>query len=521
ESITEREPISSSISSLYSDKKFDGVWKGHQAEAGLDVDVRKSFAVGFRYKLNTFKFHTNEGNQDIYRSAENKQDSAFYTTESYDESEIGHQVNLFLDKKLDTLGRKISFNYNYNYFDNAGDGVLNNFYLTEDQQLGENYQIFGFYYPTLFTLHVGRLDVELPNIMKLDWEGGVKFSYINTHDELLYFPNELEMMDTERSSTFDYTEKVLAFYTAIQKEWNKWMLKGGLRAEHTQREGSSYFFPGNSLFRRNYWSLFPSLFAQRKLNENHDFTLSYARRIERPGFNTMRSLKVYSGPYTYFTGDPSLLPTFINSIETTYTWKNSYSLNLGYQHFKDIVQNLPFIDEEGLNGNTFQNLGSQHLFFVTLNLPFTISSWWTFQFDLNAYRKVIKADENLENKDNYLKISMNQVFTLPKKYTLMIDGNYYSGFTSGLYTYRPFGALSLTAKKSVWNEQGTISVQISNLLNSRNSERTAITPDFEEKFLYQGPAQTLQVSFAYNFSKGLEFKSRKRESAAEEEESRR
>src|SRR5690606_17141101 len=115
----------------------------------------------------------------------------------------------------------------------------------------------------------GKLDYELPLNEKTKLEFGTKSSYININSELDFkeMINNIWTPDNTKSNHFIYSENINALYGNFQKVISKFSVQFGLRAEHTYTEGKSVTL--NNIVKRNYISLFPSLFTAYKINEKN------------------------------------------------------------------------------------------------------------------------------------------------------------------------------------------------------------------------------------------------------------
>lgn len=73
---------------------------------------------------------------------------------------------------------------------------------------------------------------------------------------------------------------------------------------------------------RNYFQLFPSLFANYKLGEHDQLGLSGSRRITRPAYQNLNPFLNYTDSYTALQGNPFLAPSLSTSLVLNYTHRD-------------------------------------------------------------------------------------------------------------------------------------------------------------------------------------------------------
>lgn len=54
------------------------------------------------------------------------------------------------------------------------------------------------------------------------------------------------------------------------------------------------------------------------LPKNHSLSLSYSKRINRPGFEQLNPFGNYSDPYNILTGNPRMKPAYTHAVELTH-----------------------------------------------------------------------------------------------------------------------------------------------------------------------------------------------------------
>ena len=114
------------------------------------------------------------------------------------------------------------------------------------------------------------------------WEAGIKLSQVNSDNDVKFF-NILQgssLLDPGRSNHFVYDENVSAAYTSYAKEFKKIDIQAGLRMEHTNTHGTQ--LATNESFSRDYINWFPNIVFNLKPSDKNQYTVSFAKRIDRP-----------------------------------------------------------------------------------------------------------------------------------------------------------------------------------------------------------------------------------------------
>lgn len=116
-------------------------------------------------------------------------------------------------------------------------------------------------------------------------------------------------------------ESTVAAYATFQQQIGTWTVMPGVRVEQNSRSVTS---PGVPNVRVNRTNLFPTFHAEHSLSKALLLTLSYSKRIDRPGFDMLRPYPVVQDVLTISEGNPALRD------QST----DSYEINLHYHRNK-------------------------------------------------------------------------------------------------------------------------------------------------------------------------------------------
>jgi len=328
---------------------------------------------------------------------------------------------------------------------------------------------------------------------------------------------------------FKYNDQVYAGYLQANRQYNKWGVQAGLRAE-------SSFYTGDltavdSSFSINYpISLFPSLFFSRKLNEMDQLQLAYTRRINRPNFFQTMPFTDFSDSLNLRRGEPGLLPEFTNGIELSYQnfFKKGSNLlvSLYYKQASNLITSYQFTEfSTVLNRDvvitSFTNSNSASAFGLEWTLRNNIGKNLNITSNLNVYQSRVDAS----NVENDLTISRMSAFlketvqiTLPKKYSLQLNGEYRTraSFTpsAGGDPWRGGGPSTNSAQgytKAIWfldasvrkdflkNNRGSLTLSVQDIFRSRRFGSYTDAGFFTQESSRIMNPQLVRINFSFRF----------------------
>ena len=221
-------------------------------------------------------------------------------------------------------------NVNSNYFDPDGTFIRDFNFLTDANQ----------------DIEIATAQIDYAAIFgSTNMEAGLKGSFISSSSTLDYFSvNNGLVLDPSLSDSFLYDENVYAAYTSFSHDWEKWSLKAGLRAEHTQSTGTSLaLMTINNL---EYFELFPSFYLLHNRNENHSFSFDYSRKLRRPRYQDLNPFRTFINENDFVEGNPNLLPNFSNNFNLNYTLNQEFFFDFYYRDNGNFISRLSFQDNE-------------------------------------------------------------------------------------------------------------------------------------------------------------------------------
>ncbi len=316
-----------------------------------------------------------------------------------------------------------------------------------------------------------KTDFSWPFSKTLKFEAGLKSSFVNTNNDFVSEQlNNGSWSDVlGRSNLFIYKENINAAYTNLSKNWKKWELQLGLRAEHTHSKGHSV--TSNKIVDRDYVSLFPSIFLKQELSKNHSFNYSYSRRIDRPSYQQLNPFVQYLDPYTIDSGNPYLNAQFTDNFEFAYNFKE-FSLSFNYADVRGMITQVSRQNDATRQIEVQrQNFGHANLYNANLFVPLKITKQWSMQNNFSANYQKYEDGTLVGAQFQKSKVSFNfntsQSFVFSKTFRAELSFWYDSPRIRGVEeTTIAQYALNLGVQKSLMQNRIKLRLSVDDILNT-------------------------------------------------------
>lgn len=333
------------------------------------------------------------------------------------------------------------------------------------------------------------------------------------------------LKDYGRSNHFIYHENINAAYINFQKQFKKWGLQFGLRAEQTISKGHQDV--NNSDFIKNYTKLFPTTYISYKVNDTNTFAISYGRRIERPGYSDLNPFQYLLDRYTYQQGNPLLQPQFSHNIEVSYNFKGQLNIALNYTSTQGIMNTVLKTEKAGNNYISYaikENIASRinEGLAITYNKP--IKKWWTANFSANIFNnnyKGIVDKESINVNITSFNFNLSNQFTFKKGWTSEISGFYnYKNLVSSVILAQPIGMFSLGIGKQVMKSKGTLKLNLRDPFWLMKFQGFTAMDKYVTNFQARWDNRRAIIAFTYRIGKNGSQQPKSRHSGAEDEQNR-
>jgi hypothetical protein len=277
-------------------------------------------------------------------------------------------------------------------------------------------------------------------------------------------------------------------------------------------------------FKRNYTQLFPTAYVSYALNDKNQFSLNYGRRIQRPDYGDLNPFYYFLDKYTYQVGNPYLRPQFSHNIELSHSYNNILTTTLSYAIINDMInEQLEQIDSIHTTYVTKTNLANQHSLTLSVSAGFPVAKWWRInayaQGAYNSYKGFINTGIINVSGPSFNANMQNQ-FTLPKGWSMELNGWYNSKAIHGTIVGMPQGSMDFAVAKNILKNKGTVKINFRDFAGLSQWNGYSRYQNIDVAIHNRWESRVVNVSFTYRFNKGKGAEQRHNNSGADEEQSR-
>ena len=436
----------------------------------------------------------------------------------------------------------INLNYRHAYDKKGTELTADLDYVTYHTQFNQDYTNTSYfpdgtlYYQDILTgnvpsqirIYAAKADYSHPFANGIQFSTGFKSSYTHTDNIADYYNTvgEVTNPDYNKTNHFIYRENINAVYINASKDFKKFSIQAGLRFENTNADGHQL---GNaqkpdSAFNRSYNGLFPTLFAQYRIDSasQQRLTFRYGRRIDRPGYASLNPFLSQIDKFTYNQGNPYLLPSFTDNFELDYDFLG-ISTGISYSYIHDGVDGLVQI----INGyyyNTPGNLGNRYVVNFEAQWQKDLAQWFNF----NLYSRVFyqRTTTNfytglLDTRGTEWVIQPILTFKPGRDWTIQADGHYQSGIPSAQFIDAPKKYVDVALSKKL-SASTTIRLACNDVFHMFSNDWTIGYLAGTNAANYHSVADTRNVvlSLSYRFGKTINDLRKHEDTATKNEQGR-
>lgn len=322
------------------------------------------------------------------------------------------------------------------------------------------------------------------------------------------------------TNAFTHNRDIYAAFASFTDNRHRLTYQLGLRAEYTMMENwqdyglKPEFFdadfnqnlqPGRGvIYQDNYIGFFPSAFVNFKISTNQDLQASYSRRINRPGTGSMMPLLNAQDFFNLRLGNPFMQPQNTDNFEVNYirAWEN-YMVTGGVFHrytTNGFTRLFVLFDKGSMvtwtNANTQNSTGVELINYFTLNNSFDATLTGNFY-----YSEVTGQLEgrSFSNENYSWTLSLMSNWSIPRWFSTQVSASYWGPRIIPQGIIRPVFGMNIGMRRNIMNNQATISVNLSDVFNSRKfSLETNGSEFFQEREFYR-ESRILTLAFTYRF----------------------
>lgn len=500
---------------------------GYNAKLGVDVYATENTTLGVLLNGNMRSPHENNKSEGQLFDKSGLIDSSIISNNN----ELGKfkngSINVNYKHTFKKEGPEITANLDYLGFATNKDQVFINQTSNNNGAQIVNEQLNG-NLPAAIRIYSGNFDYSLPIAAGWKFESGAKGSYTKTDNQSTYSYTVAgnTVIDNDKTNHFLYKESIAAGYLNLNRDFKRLSIQGGLRLELTDSRGHQL---GNaqkpdSAFNRSYTSAFPTLYLLYKLDTlgNHQLTLNYGRRIERPYYQDLNPFISPLDKYTFYTGNPYLLPSYSGNVELSYIYKDRISATLSYLNIRDRVtetieiRNRYYYSRPG-------NISSTKLYDLNLDAGFEPARWFTLQLSGDVWYLHSKSHFYTGELNNQsINFSLQSVFQFKLKAGWSIEtvGKYQGKQSDAQFKLAAKGRINLAVSK-IFSPKVTLKLSMSDLLNTYiNSGAIDNLNQTSASFRTVGDTRSALLTLSMRFGKSVEGQRKHNQTSAGEENGR-
>lgn len=305
-------------------------------------------------------------------------------------------------------------------------------------------------------------------------------------------------------NNFLYDENIHAVFGIIGSKWGRFSYQLGLRAEWTDIE--TELEETGETNPRKYSNLFPSAHLTFDLPKEHAIQASYSRRVRRPVYNELSPFVTYSDSRNFFSGNPDLNPEFSDVIEVghiKYFEKVSLSSIIYYRHTEGKIERIRLVDAKGFSNTQPQNLDHEDAYGLELVGSYNPSQKWKTDLSFNFFRAIIDGT-NVDNSymaDTYSWFAQKTSrFSLSKTINVQLRGTYEAPVKTAQGKQKSVYYIDLAVNKELFQGNGTLTLNVSDVFNSRRSRFIARGDTFFTEINGQWTRRQINLTLSYRIN---------------------
>ncbi|HEY0899880.1 MAG TPA: outer membrane beta-barrel protein [Sphingobacteriaceae bacterium] len=501
---------------------WDNRRNSNSYKAGLDYFINSKHTIGVL--VNGYS-NSNDAtsNSNTFRKNNLNESEDILVLGRSNETYSNMAYNLNYKGTFDSTGKELSVDVDYSDYQGRSDELRDNFYSVSNGTAKNPIFVKNFS-PSDILVKSLKMDYTNPLSKTAKFEAGVKFSRVETDNNLVLAKLEGNNWtpDAEYTNHFLYTESINAAYLNYSKEFKKYGLQFGLRAEQTVSEGNS--ITKNEVVKRDYLELFPSVSLSHTINKSHQLGLSYSRRIDRPGYDDLNPFMHFLDEYTFRKGNPYLNPQFTNSFDLTHTFKGSFTTSLNYSHTKNVMTMVTEQDDATMKTYAIQrNLDEQQIFGLNLFAPIPVAKWWNINNNAQVFHMRFKSKttgEELNSGQTAVTYNMDHSFTIDKTFTAEFSTQYQSPLQYGIFKIQSQLVNNIGLRKSFMGNKMNVRVGLNDIFDNRRHRLSTTYQNMNLNFVEKGESRVGRITLNYRFGKNEIKPSRRRNTGVEAEANR-
>lgn len=530
---TYREPPGNAFfDNTYANGEFDRIVEDrdiNRKDIGFNANLGMEYFLTEKSSLSGSIFGRFSDEEDFTDNLSNRfvgtsLDSRTFRSENETQDDNSYQVSLNYMNNFNDEGHKLTADFQYSYDDETKTTPIEENRISPDNALLARENVFEAETQNEYLL---QADYVLP-MGDAQFEAGYRghFEQEVTDYRLDTLNQDTGRFETDQNLTnqFTYDENVNALYSQYGNKFGKFSFLLGLRLENTQLKGQvASDFDAAALqeilgadvdlnFDKNYLGLFPTINLIYELAEEENISLGYNRRINRPRGFFINPFPSRSSRTNVFQGNPDLDPAFANAFDLGYLkrWeKLTLTSSIYYQKetnsFEVIQEETGEITSDGIRiiRSIPINLSTNERYGAELGLLYNPAKWLRLNGSFNFFQFVTEGvfnevDFGTKNTSWFSRFSSK--VTLPGKIDWQTNAFYRGPSQTAQSENKGIFSLDLAFSKDVLGDKGTVSFNVSDLLNTRKRQSLTQTAFFTSDSEFQWRERQITLGFIYRIN---------------------
>ncbi|MGB6150592.1 MAG: TonB-dependent receptor [Pricia sp.] len=525
---------SGSFDRVFEDRIYNRLGKSFNTNLGAEyfITEESSITASVFYRTSTGEDLTENSNR---RFIDGEVNSRTFREEKENEDDESYQFALNYVKKLDDDGQELTVDVQYSSQDEIKNSVIEENRILPDNDLIVLEDVFE---NEIENEYLFQADYVLP-LGDAQFEAG----YRGTLEEEItdYRLDSLDqdsgrfVLNENLTNKFTYDENVHAVYTQYGNKFGKFSFLLGLRLEHTQLKGQldSEFEDSTfeeelgvdveANFDKKYLGLFPTLNLIYEFDEEgrENMSLGYNRRINRPGGWYINPFPSRSSRTNIFQGNPDLNPAFSNTFDLGYLkrWnKLTLTSSIYYQQetdaFERVQESTGQVTTDGIEivRSIPINLSTENRYGAEAGILYNPEKWLRLNGSFNIFKfssEGVFNGVNYGNDNTSWFARFSSKVSLPAKVEWQTNAFYRGPRQNAQTKSDGIFSLDLAFSKDILNDNGTLSFNVSDALNSRKRRSFTETDFFTSRSEFQWRERAFTFSFIYRFNQPKEREGRR------------
>lgn len=327
---------------------------------------------------------------------------------------------------------------------------------------------------------------------------------ISTFSETMDTLTGSYLEDTIANFDFTYFGSVYSVYGIFGQQLKKFKYQVGLRGEYAQQVPR--LLSTGEDYSTDFLNLFPSGHVRYDLKKKSELSFSYSRRINRPRSRQLNPFTNYSDPFNQRSGNPQLIPEFINSFDLGYSYsdqKITFTSSVFYRHTTGVINRVKIYRDDNTAVVTYGNIDesqSTGLELIFLYRPF---KWMKNSLTVNGnhinYTNNTTVSDWNNSGYNYSANYIGTVDFWKKTASFQVNANYRSPRITPQGKVQPRGSLDLSVEKRFLDKKLSTSFRVTDVFNTRgfviDLDQVGIQQDGEYKWLTRRFILTVSYKF--------------------------